>query len=144
MQERLEQAHDARLVDLEAGIADGADSDRMGKALEEGKVDMAVEPLGQDVVLLAYPLLGPLDRDGMIARIGLHPALIVVRPLAQRLLADLGDANDVAEEVHHQLRPGQRRQIAVNDNPVEAVIDEDQELAEQLGEQIHGNPLDTR
>src|SRR5271166_4735617 len=73
----------------------------------------------------------------MIARIGFHPALIVVRPLAQRLLADLGDANDVAEEVHHQLRSRQRRQIAVNDNPIEAVIDEDQELAEQLGEDVH-------
>src|SRR5271157_5109214 len=73
----------------------------------------------------------------MIARIGFHPALIVVRPLAQHLLADLGDANDVAEEVHHQLRSRQRRQIAVNDNPIEAVIDEDQELAEQLGEDVH-------
>ncbi len=31
----------------------------------------------------------------------------------------------------------QRRQIAVNDNPIEAVIDEDQELAEQLGEDVH-------
>src|SRR5271157_107293 len=73
----------------------------------------------------------------MIARIGFHPALIVVRPLAQRLLADLGDAGDVAEEVHHQLRPRQRRQIAANDNPIEAVIDEEQELAEQLGEDVH-------
>jgi len=41
MEENLEQAHDARLMDFEAGIADGADSDRVGKALEEGKVDMA-------------------------------------------------------------------------------------------------------
>src|SRR5271165_3283875 len=76
----------------------------------------------QHVVLLADPLLGPLDRDRMIARIGFHPALIVVRPLAQHLLADLGDADDVAEEVHHQLRSRQRRQIAVNDNAIEAVI----------------------
>src|SRR5271166_1156894 len=37
MEENLEQAHDARLMDFEAGIADGADSDRVGKALEEGK-----------------------------------------------------------------------------------------------------------
>ena len=36
-----------------------------------------------------------------------------------------------------KLRPRQRRQIAVNDNPIEAVIDEDQELAEQLGEDVH-------
>jgi hypothetical protein len=56
----------------------------------------------------------------MIARIGSNPALIVVRPLAQRLLADLGDADDVAEEVHLQLRPRQRGQIAVNDNPLKA------------------------
>src|SRR5208337_1404498 len=91
----------------------------------------------QHVVLLAHPLLGPLDRDRMIARIGFHPALIVVGPLAQHLLADLGDADDVAEEVHHQLGSRQRRQIAVNDNAIKAVIDEDQELAEQLGEDVH-------
>ena len=91
----------------------------------------------QDVVLLAHPLLGPLDRDRMIARIGFHPALVIVRPLAQHLLADLGDTDDVAEEVHDQLRPRQRCQIAVNDNAIEAVIDEDQELAEQLGEDVH-------
>ena len=91
----------------------------------------------QDVVLLAHPLLGPLDRDRMIARIGFHPALVIVRPLAQHLLADLGDTDDVAEEVHDQLRPRQRCQIAVNDNAIEAVIDEDQELAEQPGEDVH-------
>src|SRR5208337_1502361 len=73
----------------------------------------------------------------MIAGKGFHPALVIVRPLAQHLLADLGDTDDVAEEVHDQLRPRQRRQIAVNDNAIEAVIDEDQELAEQLGEDVH-------
>ena len=40
MEENLEQADDARLMDFEAGIADGADSDRVGKALEEREVDM--------------------------------------------------------------------------------------------------------
>jgi hypothetical protein len=44
MQEDLEQADDARLMDLEAGVTHRADRDRMGEALEEGKVDMAVEP----------------------------------------------------------------------------------------------------
>ena len=73
----------------------------------------------------------------MVARVGFHPALIVIGPLAQRLLADLSDADDVAEEVHDQLGPRQCGQIAVNDNPVEAVIDEDQEVAEQLGEDVH-------
>ena len=93
------------------------------------------------MVLLAYPLLGPFDRDRVVAHIGFHPILIIGRPPAQRLLADLRHPDDLTEEVDDQLRPRQRRQIAVNDNPVEAVIDEDQEVAEQLGEQIHGSPL---
>ena len=80
----------------------------------------------------------------MIARVGFHPILVIGRPLAQRLLADLRHPDDLTEEVDDQLGPRQRRQIAANDNPVEAVIDEDQEVAEQLGEQIHGSPLDTR
>ena len=42
--------------------------------------------------------------------------------------------DDLTEEVDDQLGPRQRRQIAANDNPVEAVIDEDQEVTEQLGE----------
>jgi len=46
MQENLEQAHDARVMDFEAGIADGPDGDRAGEALQERKVDMAVEPFG--------------------------------------------------------------------------------------------------
>jgi hypothetical protein len=33
MQETLEQTHDARLMDLEAGITEGADADRAGEAL---------------------------------------------------------------------------------------------------------------
>ena len=108
----------------------------------------------QDVVLLAHPLLGPLDRDRMIARIGFHPALVIVRPLAQHLLADLGDTDDVAEEVHDQLRRSHchSRYLTALSRPElvvhffrdvvgvaevsEAVIDEDQELAEQLGEDV--------
>ena len=80
----------------------------------------------------------------MIARVGFHPILVIGRPLAQRLLADLRHPDDLTEEVDDQLGPRQRRQIAANDNPVEAVIDEDQEVTEQLGEQIHGSPLGTR
>ena len=46
MQEDLEQADDARLVDLEAGITHRADSDRLGEALQQREIDMHVEPLG--------------------------------------------------------------------------------------------------
>jgi hypothetical protein len=46
MQEHFEQTHDARLMDFEAGVADGADGDGLSEALKEGKVDVAVEPFG--------------------------------------------------------------------------------------------------
>jgi len=46
MQEDLEQADDARLVDLEAGITHRADGDRMGETLQQREIDMHVEPLG--------------------------------------------------------------------------------------------------
>src|SRR5580693_4164247 len=45
MQEDFEQADDAGVVDLDAGIADRADGDRQGEALQQRKVDMDVEPL---------------------------------------------------------------------------------------------------
>ena len=46
MPEDLEQADDARLVDLEAGITHRADRDRMGEVLQQREIDMHVEPLG--------------------------------------------------------------------------------------------------
>jgi hypothetical protein len=57
------------------------------------------------------------DRDRVIARVGFHPILVIGPPPAQRLLADLGDADDVAEEVDDQLGPRQRRQIADEPEP---------------------------
>ena len=45
MQEDLEEADEAGIVDLDAGVAHGADGDRPGEALEQGKVDVDVEPL---------------------------------------------------------------------------------------------------
>ena len=45
MQEDFEEADQTRVVDLDAGIADRADGDREGKALEQREVDMNIEPL---------------------------------------------------------------------------------------------------
>src|SRR5258706_8273947 len=45
MQEDFEQADDAGVVDLDPGIADRADGDRQGEALQQRKVDMDIEPL---------------------------------------------------------------------------------------------------
>ena len=46
MQENLEQADDAPVVDFDAGIADRTDGDRQGNALQQREVDVNIEPLG--------------------------------------------------------------------------------------------------
>src|SRR5260370_29984008 len=46
VQEDFHQPDDARLVDLDAGIAHRADGDRQGDTLQERKVYVNVEPLG--------------------------------------------------------------------------------------------------
>src|SRR6266566_5175036 len=45
MQEDFKEADDARVMDLDAGIADCADADRKSEALQQREVDMDVEPL---------------------------------------------------------------------------------------------------
>src|ERR1700751_2570312 len=45
MQEHFEQADDAGVVDLDPGIADRADGDWQGEALQQRKVDRYIEPL---------------------------------------------------------------------------------------------------
>src|SRR6185503_13890404 len=79
-----------------------------------------------------------------IAGEGFHPVLVVGGALAQDLLADDRYADHPTEEVHHLLGPRQPAEVAVNDNAVEAVVDEGQQIAKQLGEDFHGNPLQAR
>src|SRR5215467_10651634 len=76
----------------------------------------------------------------MVAGECLDPGLVVGGPLAQDLLAHYRDTEDLAEKVDDLLRPRQSAQVAVNDNAIEAVIDEDEKIAEQLGEQVHDRP----
>ena len=45
MQEDFEQADDARIMELDAGIADRADCDGEGETLQQREVNMNVEPL---------------------------------------------------------------------------------------------------
>jgi hypothetical protein len=49
-----------------------------------------------DMVLLAHPLLGPFDRQPVIAREGFHSGLVVGGPLAQDLLANHRNADHPA------------------------------------------------
>src|ERR1700704_2075085 len=99
---------------------------------------------GQDMVFLAHAFLGPFDRQPMIAGEGFHPVLVVGGALAQDLLADDRYADHLTEKVHDLLGPREPAEVAVNNNAVEAVVDEGQQIAEQLGEQFHGNPLQAR
>ena len=78
---------------------------------------------GRDVLFLAHTLFGPLDRQPMIAGESFHPGLVVGGALAEDVFADRGNADDVAEEVHHLLGPRQGAEVTVNDNAVEAVVD---------------------
>jgi len=80
----------------------------------------------------------------MIAGKGFHPGLVVGGALAEDLLADDRHADHLTEEVHHLLGPRQPTEVTVNDNAVEAVVDEGQQIAEQLGEHFHGNPREAR
>ena len=80
----------------------------------------------------------------MIAGKGFHPVLVVRCALAEDLLTDDRYADHLTEEVHHLFGPRQPAEVTVNDNAVEAVVDEGQQIAEQLGEQFHGNPREAR
>ena len=50
------------------------------------------------MVFLAHAFLGPLDRDAVIACVGLHRVLVVGGALAQDLLADERYADHLTEK----------------------------------------------
>src|SRR6201981_1636118 len=60
---------------------------------------------GQDMVFLAHALLGPFDRQAMIAGEGFHPGLVVGRAPAEDLFVHHRNADHVTEEVQHLLGP---------------------------------------
>src|SRR5258705_1942439 len=133
------------------GIFGGADAKArpLLHALEDEVHAVGVVPghaalPGQDMVFLAHALLGPFDRQPMIAGEGFHPVLVVGRAPTQHLFVHHRNANHLTEEVNHLLGPRQPAEVTVNDDAVEAVVDEGQQIAEQLGEQFHGNPLQAR
>ena len=57
----------------------------------------------------------------------------------QYLLAQDWNLNDLAKEMNHLLGPRQSAQVTVDDDSVEAVVYEEQQPAEKLREQFHGN-----
>lgn len=66
----------------------------------------------------------------MVGSIGVHPVLVVAGALAQHFLAHHRQTQDLADEIHHLLRPGQPAQVAVDHDAVEAVVNKGQQIAE--------------
>ena len=75
----------------------------------------------------------------MVAGKGFHPELVVMGTLSEHLLAQDGNADDLAKEMDHLLRPRQAAEIAVDDNSIEAMVDKEEQLTKELFEQLHGN-----
>ena len=93
-----------------------------------------------DVVLFADALLGPFDRNVLLSREGVDPAVVLVSPLAQRLFRDRIRPMDIAEEMHDMLRSREERHVPEDDHAVEAVVYKYHQAAKQLGEGFHRSP----
>ena len=94
---------------------------------------------GQNILLFTDTFFGPLDGDLVVGAKGFHPLLVVIGTLSDQLLVQDGNSEHLAKEMNHLLGPRQSAQIAVDDDPVEAVVDKEQKLTKELLEQFHGN-----
>src|SRR4029077_4144803 len=94
---------------------------------------------GQDVILFADTFLGPLDGDAVVPGKSFHPVLIVIGTFGGYLLAQDWNSDDRGKKMNHLLGPKQSAQVTVDDDSVEAVVDKEQQPAEKLREQFHGN-----
>src|SRR5208337_201627 len=112
MQEDLEQADDARLVDLEAGITHRADRDRMGEALQQREIDMHVEPLGLEA--------GEAIRDRLEG--GPH-GIEMVEPLAQAEVGEIVGDQFVAQKGQELLILFEEAALEVGAEDMMAVLD---------------------
>src|SRR6516162_1530422 len=99
-------------MDLEAGIADGTDSDRVGEALEEGEVDMNVEPLGL--------VTGEAVSDRLEG--GAH-RIEMIKPLLEAEVVEIVGAELVAQEGGELLVLLQESVLEVGAKDVVAVLD---------------------
>lgn len=91
-----------------------------------------------DKLFLFNPLLSPLDGNVMVSGKPFHPALVVVRPLSQHLFGNQRDTHDLVKEVNHVLRTRQHREITVDHDTVETVIDKNDQVAIQTHKRFHG------
>src|SRR5580693_729716 len=135
------------MIRILGGILRHADPKRpaLFHALED-EVDTESLPLlhatqrRQNVILFANTLLSPLDRDLVVAGVGIHPVPVIVGSLPEHFLAHHWNPEDLANEVDHLFGPGQPAEIPVDDNAVEAVIYKNQHAAKQLCKSLHRSP----
>ena len=88
VQEDFEETDDARIVDLDAGVANRADGDWDGEALQEREVDVDIEPLRLEAGEAAGDGLEPLA-DG-IEMIQSLPELEISEIVGDQLVAQQG------------------------------------------------------
>jgi hypothetical protein len=91
-----------------------------------------------DKLFLFNALLSPFYGDVMVSGKAFYPALVVVSPLHQNLFGNKRDTHDLVKEVNHVLWTRQHREITVNYDPVETVINKHDQAAVQAHKHFHG------
>src|SRR5438445_10981338 len=141
MEQHFEQADDARVVDLDPGIADRANGDRQGEALQQPKVDVDVEPLRLET--------GEAGGDGLEA---LADGIEMVQSLFEAEVGEVVGDQLVAQEGRELFVLFEEGGLEVGAEDVMAVldaIDDGGELAanpavqagaEDLGDLVAGQP----
>src|SRR5262252_3126663 len=87
MQENFEEADHTRVMDFDARITDRADGNRQGDALQEGKIDVDVEPFGLEASEAAD------DRLELVAGM-----IKIVQPFLDSEVVEVVGAQFVAQE----------------------------------------------
>src|SRR6266446_1315082 len=92
---------------------------------------------GSDQVLMAHLWRRPLQRHLMIAGKLLHPGFIILAPLAEQFLGDLGMATNIAEEINYLRLAHQAQEMTINDDSIKAMIKPLQIRLKKLKKELH-------
>src|SRR5260370_360827 len=82
-------------------------------------------------------VVGPFDRNAVVARKRFDPLLVLLRAFGQRVFGDRVDVMHVAEEMDDVLRPRQEGEITLNDDAIETVVYKPEQAAKQLVKGFH-------
>ena len=82
-----------------------------------------------DIIFFSHALFRPLDGDVVVAGVAIHPAVILVGPLAQNIFGDGAGLVQVAKEMDDIFRPGQQGNVPQDDDAVETAVYKSQQAA---------------